>query len=78
MVMNLVDLKQCIKLAVMDPLDHRNLVNIYKRKKGGKGKLINGQNVGFRCRLFQDKTKYNREFSRLYLVELSTSFFKEQ
>lgn len=26
MVMNLVDLKECIKLAVMDPLDHRNLV----------------------------------------------------
>lgn len=25
MVMNLVDLKQCIKIAVMDPLDHRNL-----------------------------------------------------
>ncbi|KAG0737785.1 hypothetical protein G6F57_011629 [Rhizopus arrhizus] len=25
MVMNLVDLKECIKLAVMDPLDHRNL-----------------------------------------------------
>ncbi|KAG0173182.1 hypothetical protein DFQ28_011671 [Apophysomyces sp. BC1034] len=25
MVMNLVDLKKCIKLAVMDPLDHRNL-----------------------------------------------------
>ncbi|KAI8370338.1 uncharacterized protein BYT42DRAFT_502022 [Radiomyces spectabilis] len=25
MVMNLVDLKQCIKLAVLDPLDHRNL-----------------------------------------------------
>ncbi|KAI9359453.1 hypothetical protein BD770DRAFT_319710 [Pilaira anomala] len=25
MVMNLVDLKQCIQLAVMDPLDHRNL-----------------------------------------------------
>lgn len=28
MVMNLVDLKECIKLAVMDPLDHRNLVII--------------------------------------------------
>lgn len=27
MVMNLVDLKECIKLAVMDPLDHRNLVS---------------------------------------------------
>lgn len=26
MVMNMVDLKECIKLAVMDPLDHRNLV----------------------------------------------------
>lgn len=31
MVMNLVDLKECIKLAVMDPLDHRNLVR--KKKK---------------------------------------------
>jgi 6-pyruvoyltetrahydropterin/6-carboxytetrahydropterin synthase len=27
MVMNLVDLKECIKLAVMDPLDHRNLAS---------------------------------------------------
>ena len=26
MVMNLVDLKECIQLAVMDHLDHRNLV----------------------------------------------------
>ncbi|CEG71928.1 hypothetical protein G6F70_001534 [Rhizopus microsporus] len=25
MVMNLVDLKECIKLAIMDPLDHKNL-----------------------------------------------------
>ncbi|CAO3654246.1 unnamed protein product [Cunninghamella echinulata] len=25
MVMNMVDLKECIKVAVMDPLDHRNL-----------------------------------------------------
>lgn len=29
MVMNLVDLKECIKLAVMDPLDHRNLVKFF-------------------------------------------------
>jgi hypothetical protein len=28
MVMNMVDLKECIKLAVMDPLDHRNLVRL--------------------------------------------------
>ncbi|KAF7731647.1 hypothetical protein EC973_008817 [Apophysomyces ossiformis] len=28
MVMNLVDLKECIKLAVMDPLDHKNLASI--------------------------------------------------
>jgi 6-pyruvoyl-tetrahydropterin synthase len=33
MVMNLVDLKECIKLAVMDPLDHRNLVKKKKKKK---------------------------------------------
>ncbi|KAI9474302.1 MAG: hypothetical protein EXX96DRAFT_581471 [Benjaminiella poitrasii] len=35
MVMNLVDLKECIKLAVMDPLDHRNLdldVEFFKTK----------------------------------------------
>ncbi|KAG2200208.1 hypothetical protein INT47_009846, partial [Mucor saturninus] len=35
MVMNLVDLKECIKLAVMDPLDHRNLdldVEFFKSK----------------------------------------------
>ncbi|CAO3648873.1 unnamed protein product [Mucor fragilis] len=36
MVMNLVDLKECIKLAVMDPLDHRNLdldVEFFKTKQ---------------------------------------------
>lgn len=25
--MNMVDLKECIKVAVMDPLDHKNLVS---------------------------------------------------
>ncbi|KAI8887424.1 PTPS-domain-containing protein [Backusella circina FSU 941] len=35
MVINLVDLKKCIQLAVMDPLDHRNLdmdVEYFKKR----------------------------------------------
>lgn len=45
MVMNLVDLKECIKLAVMDPLDHRNLVIFSFRNNF----FFSKSHVGFRC-----------------------------
>ncbi|CAO3648808.1 unnamed protein product [Cunninghamella blakesleeana] len=50
MVMNMVDLKECIKVAVMDPLDHKNLVSnlikkcIYIICKRKRKKRINKNN----------------------------------
>jgi 6-pyruvoyl-tetrahydropterin synthase len=53
MVINLVDLKKCIQLAVMDPLDHRNLVSAQYIKENRTRKRLyisncnnNGKGIG--------------------------------
>jgi hypothetical protein len=57
MVMNLVDLKECIKLAVMDPLDHRNLVSLVAMTIGYYLDIYELFYLGFGCRILSKESK---------------------
>ncbi|GAA5799438.1 hypothetical protein EDC94DRAFT_600152 [Helicostylum pulchrum] len=72
MVMNLVDLKECIRLAVMEPLDHRNLdldVEYFQKKPSTTENLAVFIWWNFQLHFLQNDS-WRSNSARLYKVKV--------